>query len=275
MPQPDYSLDLDRRRPETLREQARQAIEAAIRARRPGFLVGDRLTTLELARRNPIHRNTLVHAMDDLVRKGYLRRLPNKGFEIVDHAPERPDLLTRHMLSLIDVAERNRLETRSTLIPGECGYRQARDLAGPLARLRQDLDLGSRDTVAVLSRSRQMRRPGQRRWLVVAIEQSFVPAKLVPDFLEAGLRDIRESRDFSVYRYLRRAFPNDEFFKALYEISLTPLPDSLAAYWGSPNPPMNVLTVTYGSQGPIELTRTWYDATRAVLLAGSLDVRVR
>jgi len=275
MPQPDFSLDLDRRRAQTLREQARHAIEAAIRRGRAGFRLGDRLTTLELSRRNPIHRNTLIHAMGDLVRLGYLRRLPNRGFEIVEAAPERPALLTRHMLSLTEVAEGNALETCSKVIPEECGHRQAQELNGSLRRVREDLGLSPRDLISVLSRTRLMRKPRQRQWHLVAIEQSFTPVALLPGFLETGLREIEETGDFSVYRTLRRAFPNDEFFRAHYEISLSPLPEALAPHWRSPNPPMNVLSVTYGTQGPIEFAQTWFDSTRAVLVAGSLDVRVR
>src|SRR3990172_2185219 len=119
-PRPDYRLGLDRRRAQTLREQARRAIVRAIRARRPGFLLGQRLTTLALARANPIHRNTLTHAMNDLVRLGYLRRIPNHGFEVVERTPDRPALLTRHMLSLSEVAQRSGLQARSTLVPQEC-----------------------------------------------------------------------------------------------------------------------------------------------------------
>jgi len=275
MPHPDYSLDLDRRRLETLREQARHAIEEAIRQERPGFRVGERLTTLELSRRNPIHRNTLIHAMGDLVRLGFLRRRPNRGFEIVERAPERPALLTRHMLSLTEVAERRQLETCSKVIPEECGHRRTRDLKGALARVRQDLSLDAGDVVAVLSRTRLMRKPRQPDWQLVAIEQSFTPAALLPGFLEAGMREIEETGDFSVYRTLRRSFPHDEFFNTHYEISLSPLPQALAPYWRSPNPPMNVLSVTYGSQGPVEFAQTWFDSTRAVLVAGSLDVHVR
>jgi DNA-binding GntR family transcriptional regulator len=274
MSQPDFSLELDRRRPETLRQQACRAIEEAIRQERPGFQVGDRLTTLELSRRNPIHRNTLIHAMGDLVRLGFLRRLPNRGFEIVENAPERPALLTRHMLSLTEVAHRHRLETCSKVIPEECGHRHGRDLRGGLARVREDLSLRAGDGVAVLTRTRLMRRPRQRDWQLVAIEQSFTPARLLPGFLETGLQEIESTGDFSVYRTLRRTFPNDEFFKAHYEISLSPLPRALAPYWRSPNPPMNVLSVTYGTQGAIEFAKTWFDSTRAILVAGSLDVRV-
>ena len=275
MTQPDFSLDLDRRRAQTLREQARNAIQQAIRRERPGFRLGDRLTTLELSRRNPIHRNTLIHAMGDLVRLGYLRRLPNRGFEIVETAPERPALLTRHMLSLTEVAEGNGLETCSKVISEQCGHRQARELRGALGRVRDDLGLNPGDLVSILSRRRLMRKPRQRQWQLVAIEQSFTPATLLPGFLETGLREIEETGDFSVYRTLRRAFPNDEFFRAHYEISMGPLPGALALYWRSPNPPMNVLSVTYGTQGPIEFAQTWFDPTRAVLVAGSLDVRVR
>jgi len=94
-----YRLGLDRRRSQTLREQARLAVIRAIRARRPGFRLGQRLTTLALARANPIHRNTLTHAMNDLVRLGYLRRIPKHGFEVVERTPDRPALLTVHPLA--------------------------------------------------------------------------------------------------------------------------------------------------------------------------------
>lgn len=275
MSEPDYRLDLDRTQPETLREQARRAIEAAIRSARPGFRLGERLTILRLARLNPLHRNTLAHAMDDLVRMGYLRRLPNRGFDVVERTPDRPARLTRHMLSLIEVAERNGLLTCSQVIRRETGLRRAGALKGPLARVAADLDLHPGDQVGVLARTRLMRRNSHEAWKVVAIEQSVLPTALVPDFLETARQEIAASGDFSVYRTLRRTFPHDEFFKAHYEISLTPLPGSLRAYWTSPNPPMNVLTVTYCSQGPVELTNTWFDAGQAVLLAGSLDVEMK
>ena len=277
MATPDYGLDLDRSQPQTLREQARQAIERAIRSGRAGFRAGDRLSTLELARQNAIHRNTLAAVMADLVRLGYLRRLPNKGFEVVDPAPERPPLLTRHILSLTEVAERSGVETRSELIAAECGMRRAADLAGHLARVPRDLALAPGDPVAVLARRRFMKARGADRWDIVAIEQSFIPAGRVPGFLEAAVRAIEAEGRFSVYRQLRRTFPNDDFFKAHYEISLAPLPEALAAAWLPADrglPPMCVVAITYCAEGPVEFTRTWFDTRRAVLVAGSLEVRL-
>jgi len=64
--------------------------------------------------------------------------------------------------------------------------------------------------------------------VTVAIEQSFIPVSRVPGFLEAAMTQIAREKDFSVYRQLRRTFPDEEFFKAHYEISLTPLPERLA-----------------------------------------------
>jgi DNA-binding GntR family transcriptional regulator len=269
-----YRLGLDRRRPETLREQARRAIVRAIRARRAGFGLGQRLTTLALARANPIHRNTLTHAMNDLVRLGYLRRIPNHGFEIVERTPDRPDLLTRHVLSLSEVAERSRLQSRSTLVGRACGESRAEDLPPRLRRARSELGLRPGDRVWILTRCRWVRPASGRRWALAAVEQSLLPKALAPEFLPIAVREIHQRGDFSLYRYLRRTYPGDEFFKAQYEISLGGLPRELAACWTSPSPPMNVLNVTYGSQGALEFTQTWFDPRRAVLLAGSLDVRV-
>ncbi len=275
MSSPDYTLDLDRSRSKTIRDQAREAIAKAIRTARAGFRVGDRLTALELARHNAIHRNTLTHVMDELVRQGFLRRLPNKGFEVIHPAPERPALLTQHILSLTEVAQRSDLDSRSQAIPEECGIRKARELAGPLARVRTDLTLAAGDAVSVLARCRLLKRRGARRWRMVTIEQSFIPAARVPGFLDAAMQQIEREGDFSVYRQLRRTFPNEEFFKAHYEISLLPLPQALAAYWKpSPCPLACVVAITYCSQGPVELTRTWFDSSRAVLLAGSLELRL-
>jgi len=274
MPSLDYTLDLDRSRDQTMREQARQAIIGSIRATRAGFCIGDRLSTLQIARQNAIHRNTLTHVMDDLVRLGFLRRLPNKGFEVVHPAPQRPPQLTQHVLSVTEVAERGHLESRSQVIAGETGIRRARELTGSLARVRKDLELAAGDAVAVLARCRSMREQGSDAWETVAIEQSFIPAGRVPGFLDAALAQIERENDFSVYRQLCRTFPAEEFFKAHYEISLAPLPETLAACWSSSGQRMCVVTVTYSSQGPIELTRTWFDASRAVLLAGSLDVKL-
>lgn len=271
---PDYTLDLDRSREQTMREQAREAIEEAIRAGREGFRTGDRLTAQGLARHNAIHRNTLTYVMDDLVRRGFLRRLPNRGFEVAQPAPERPPRLTRQILSLSEVAEHSYLDSRSLLIVEECGARPARELRGPLARVKGDLRLAADDMVSVLSRCRAVKRPRARRWGVAAIEQSFVPTARVPGFMKAAWEQIEREGDFSIYRQLRRTFPNEEFFKAHYEISLTPLPASLAAHWPSPGPLMCVVAITYCSQGPVEWTRTWFDTSRAVLLAGSLDVRL-
>lgn len=269
-----YSLDLDRSRPQTMREQARERIVEAIRAERAGFRVGERLTTMELARHNAIHRNTLSHVMEDLVRLGFLRRLPNRGFEVVQPTSERPPLLTRQILSLTEVAGRNRVHSRSQLIAEECRERQARELTGQLARVRNDLVLDRGDLVSVLARCRYMRRQRARRWDLVAIEQSFIPTARVPGFMEAALQQIASEGDFSVYRQLRRTFPNEEFFKAHYEISLAPLPEALAAHWTSTSPLMCVVAITYCSHGPVELTRTWFDAHRAALLAGSLEVKL-
>jgi DNA-binding GntR family transcriptional regulator len=275
MPDPDYTLDLDRSRPQTIREQARQAIVEAIRAGRPGFCAGERLTTLALAGHNPIHRNTLTAVMDDLVRLGFLRRLPNRGFEVVRPAAERPAQLTRQILSLSEVAERNGYDSRSELIAGECGLRTAGELTGPLARVRDDLVLAAGDAVDVLARCRLMKARGAHRWDLVAIEQSFIPTCRVVGFVEAARQQIESEGDFSVYRQLRRSLPNEEFFKAHYEISLAPLPAALAAHWAPPAPLMCVVAITYCSQGPVELTRTWFDTSRAVLLAGSLEVRLQ
>lgn len=274
MSSPDYALDLDRSRSQTIRDQACEAIAEAIRAERAGFRVGDRLTALELARHNAIHRNTLSNVMDDLVRQGFLRRLPNKGFEVIHPAPERPALLTQHILSLTEVAQRSDLDARSQIIPEECGVRKARELVGPLARVRADLALAAGDAVSVLARCRLVKRRRARQWVMVAIEQSFIPAARVPGFLEAAMQQIEREGDFSVYRQLRRTF-NEQFFKAHYEISLTPLPQVLAAHWeATPCPLTCVVAITYCSQGPVEWTRTWFDSSRAVLLAGSLEVKL-
>lgn len=272
---PDYTLDLDRRHPKTLRQQSRQALERAIRAGRPGFRIGERLSTLALARQNPIHRNTLAGAIDDLVYRGYLRRLPNKGFEVIGRRPDRPELLTRHQLSLFAVAHRHHLASRSETIPDACGVFTARQLARSPGGIQARLSLQPSDPVQILCRLRKAKPQGKSAWTVVAIERTAVPARLLPGFLEDALREIEVQGDFSVYRYLQRTFPNDDFFKAHYEISLAPLPTTLAPYWESPAPPMSVVNVTFASPGAIEWTQTWFDSNRAVLVAGSLDVRVR
>ncbi len=274
LPSPDYRLDLDRRRPETLQRQARRAIEAAIRTSRPGFRLGERLSTLSLARRNPIHRNTLSRVMDELVYRGYLRRVPNKGFEIRSRRPERPSRLSRHHLSLFTLAHRHRLMTRSQAIPEACGVLTARQLSRAQAAALAGLRPEPGETLQLLCRLRETRSRPRGPWTVVAIERTAVPTALLPAFLEEALREIELRGDFSVLRYLERAFPNDDFFKADYEVSLAPLPPELAPFWESSTAPMSVLNVTYGSAGAIECTQTWFDSARAVLLAGSLDVRV-
>lgn len=275
MSSPNYFLDLERSLPQTMRDQAREAIIAAIRAGRPGFCVGDHLTNQELARQNAIHRNTLAAVIDDLVRLGFLRRLPNKGFEIVQVSPERPSMLTQHILSLSDVAQRDDIELRSQLIAAETGYRQARDLVGDFSRVNQDLGLSPDDTVSVLARCRLVRRHNEVDWKMVSVEQSFFPTALTPGLLENALQQIQEQGDPSIHRLLRRIFPNEDFFKAHYEISLFPLLRNLAQCWqGSTASLISVVSIAYCSQGPVEMTRTWFDASQAVLTAGSLDVKL-
>jgi DNA-binding GntR family transcriptional regulator len=277
MPDENYTLDLDRSLPQTMRHQAREAIIAAVRSGRPGFCVGDRLTTLELSRHNAIHRNTLTAVMGDLVQLGFLRRLPNKGFEVVDPAPERPSLLTRQILSLTEAAQRDQIDTRSQLIPAETGLRQAGMLAEDpdLARVQRDLLLDARDQVSVLARCRLVKQPDETQWHMVSVEQTFIDHTIAPQFLENAIEEIQVRGDFSIYRQLRRIFPNEEFFKAHYEITILPLPANLAAIWiGSTSSLITVISITYCSQGPVELTRTWFDASQAVLMAGSLDVRL-
>jgi DNA-binding GntR family transcriptional regulator len=271
----NYQLDLDRSLPQTMRDQAREAIIAAIRAGRPGFCVGDHLTNQELSRQNGIHRNTLAAVIDDLVRLGFLRRLPNKGFEVVQASPERPQLLTQHILSLLDIAQRDDIDSRSQLIAAETGYRQASQLTGDFARVKQDLSLASEDTVSVLARSRLTHRRNTTEWKMVSIEQSFFPTALTPGLLENALHQIQEEGDLSIHRQLRRIFPTEDFFKAQYEISLLSLPKNLAKSWeGSTSSLISIVSITYCSKGPVEMTRTWFDATQAVLTAGSLDVKL-
>lgn len=274
MPRPDYHLDLDRSRPETLRAQATAAIALAIRRQQPGFQRGERLTIQGLAAANPIHRNTLRLAMGDLVLLGYLRRLPNRGFEVLHHAPARPAKLSRHVLSLTDLATHSGLLSRSIVLATQTGKRRAHQLVGSLARARRELALGADEWVAVLTRRREIRRPPGRAWHLAAIEQSVLPLRHAPDVLEIAGQQIRQEGEFSLYRYLRRAYPRDDFFKAMYEISISPLPASLEAHWDSPSPPLSVVNITFASAGAVEWTRTWFDSRRAILLAGSLEVRV-
>ncbi len=269
----NYSLDLDRSLPLTMREQACNAIIAAIRSKRPGFCVGDQLTSQELSRQNAIHRNTLAYVMDDLVRFGYLRRLPNKGFKIVQLDPERPTQLTRHNLSLFEIAQRNQIHSCSRLIENETGVHKVKDLPENLAWVSRDLDLAPEDLVSMLTRCRLMKKADTDNWEMIAIEQSFISTSLAPELLENTTRQIQEEGDSSVYRQLHRVFPNEDFFNTHYEISLAPLPKTLASAWvGSTNCLIAVVSITYCSQGPVEMTRTWFDATKAVLTAGSLDV---
>jgi DNA-binding GntR family transcriptional regulator len=271
----DYMLDLDRNLPQTMHEQARNAIMSAIRTERPGFCVGDRLITQELSRQNAIHRNTLANAMSDLVRLGFLRRIPNKGFEVVKLAPERPQYLTRHILSLTEVAQRDDIDSQSLLISAETGCMKVGDLAEDLRRVGRDLGLGEADDISVIARCRLMKKKEEESWDMVAVEQSFICTALTPGLLEAAIQEIEISGDFSIYRQLHRIFPNDEFFKAHYEITIAPLPKALAASWkGSTESLIAVVSITYCSHGPIEMTRTWFDASQATLLAGSLDVKL-
>jgi DNA-binding GntR family transcriptional regulator len=271
----NYELNLDRSLPQTMHEQACAAIIAAIQSDRPGFGIGDHLTNQELSRQNGIHRNTLAAVTDDLVRQGYLRRLPNKGFEVVQHDPGRPQLLTQHILSLSDIAKRDAIDLRSLLIAKETGQRKSSELTGVFARVAEDLALGPDDSVTMLTRIRQIRHSAHEEWNTLSIEKSFFPTQLTAGLLENSLTQIKQEGDLSIHRQLRRLFPNDDFFKAHYEISLLPLPQNLASSWhGSPNSLISVVTITYCSQGAVEMTCTWFDATRAVLTAGTLDVKV-
>jgi DNA-binding GntR family transcriptional regulator len=275
MDNPNYILDLNRSLPQTMREQACNAIIAAIRSKRPGFCMGDKLTNQELSRQNAIHRNTLASVTSELVRLGFLRRLPNKGFEVVQQDPERPSLLTRHILSLTEVAQRDQIASRSQLIPNETGTRRISDLTLELARVSRDMNLTDQDTVSVLTRCRLMKKHEATTWEMVAIEQSFFSTTLVPNLLDNTVQQIQEEGDASVYRLLNRIFPNEDFIKAHYEISLAPLPQTLAKSWvGSTDHLISVLSITFCSQGPVEMTRTWFDASKAVLTAGSLDVKL-
>jgi DNA-binding GntR family transcriptional regulator len=272
---PSYILDLDRNLSQTMHEQACNAIITAIRTRRPGFCVGDKLINQELARQNPIHRNTLAAVMSQLVRMGYLRRLPNKGFEIAQEDPERPSLLTRHILSLSEVAERDNVDCHSQLIESETGVKKVRDLPECSDRICKNMGLTGNDTISVLTRCRFMKKKEAPEWDMVAVEQSYFSTALVPTLLDSAVQQIKEEGDSSFYRLLRRIFPNEEFFKAHYEISLSPVPQSLEKSWvGATDRLISVVSITYCSQGAVEMTRTWFDASKAVLTAGSLDVKL-
>ncbi len=272
---PDYYLDLNRSLPKTIHEQARDAIIAAIQSNRSGFCVGDRLITQELSRQNPIHRNTLSDVMSDLVQQGYLRRLPNKGFEIVHPTPDRPSLLTRHILSLSEVAQRDNVDCASRIIAHETGVRKVSDVQPEFSRVSRDLLLKPDDSVSVLTRCRVMKPRTSSQWDMVAIEQTFFSMLLAPNLLDAILPQIQQEGESSIYRHLHRIYPNDEFFKAHYEISLSPLSKNLAPNWtGSHKTLISVVSITYCSQGPVEMTFTWFDSSKATLTAGSLDVKL-
>jgi DNA-binding GntR family transcriptional regulator len=271
----NYILDLDRNLSQTIHEQACEAIIVAIRAQRPGFRIGEKLISLELARDNAIHRNTLAAVMSELVRKGYLRRLPNKGFEVAQQDPERPTLLTRHILSLSEVAERDNVDCHSQLVASETGIKQVRDLAEFSNRVCKDMGLAPDSAISVLTRCRLMKHKDAAQWEMVAVEQTYFPTAIVPTILDDAVQQITETGDSSFYRLLRRIFPNEEFFKAHYEIALSPLPPMLAKNWtGSTAHLISVVSITYCSQGAVEMTRTWFDASKAVLTAGSLDVKL-
>lgn len=275
MPAPNFVLDLDRNLPQTMHEQARDAIIAAIRSGRAGFCVGDKLINQELSRQNPIHRNTLAAVMSELVRMGYLRRLPNKGFEIVQQEPERPTLLTRHILSLSEVAERDHVDCRSLLVEEETGIKRIREMTECADKICKNMGLSGNDTVSVLTRCRLMKRNEAVEWDMVAVEQSYFSTALVPTLLNSAIQQIKEEGDSSFYRLLRRIFPNEEFFKAHYEISLSPVPKTLEKSWvGNTDRLISVVSITYCSQGAVEMTRTWFDASKATLTAGSLDVKL-
>jgi DNA-binding GntR family transcriptional regulator len=275
IPAPNFVLDLDRNLPQTMHEQARDAIVAAIRSGRPGFCIGDKLTNQELSRQNPIHRNTLAAVMSELVRMGYLRRLPNKGFEIVQQEPERPSLLTRHILSLSEVAERDKVDCHSQLVEEETGIKRVREMTECADKICKNMGLSINDTVSVLTRCRLMKRKEATRWDMVAIEQSYFSTALVPTLLDSAIQQIKEEGDSSFYRLLRRIFPNEEFFKAHYEISLSPVPKTLEKSWmGETDKLISVVSITYCSQGAVEMTRTWFDSSKAILTAGSLDVKL-
>jgi hypothetical protein len=144
-----------------------------------------------------------------------------------------------------------------------------------LARVKSDLILAADDQVSVLARCRLMKQSDETQWKMVALEQSIISTMLAPNILESAIRQIEEEGDFSIYCQLRRVFPNEEFFKAHYEISILPPPRNLAASWtGSTRSLISVISITYCSRGPVEMTRTWFDASQAVLVAGSLDVRL-
>ena len=272
---PDYFLDLNRSLSKTMHEQARDAIISAIQTKRPGFQIGDRLSTLELARQNPIHRNTLAEVMSEMVQLGYFRRLPNKGFEIVQPTPERPSLLTRHILSLSEVAQRDQIDCGSRIISRETGERKASELAGEFVRVIRDLNLEKNDIVSILTRCRVMKPHDSREWDMVAIEQTFISKKLAPTLLENIVPQIQQEGESSIYRHFHRLFPNEEFFKAHYEVTLAPLPKNLASSWtGSTKALISVVSITYCSLGPLEMTFTWFDSTKAILTAGSLDVKL-
>jgi hypothetical protein len=137
------------------------------------------------------------------------------------------------------------------------------------------MGLTGNDTISVLTRCRFMKKKEAPEWDMVAVEQSYFSTALVPTLLDSAVQQIKEEGDSSFYRLLRRIFPNEEFFKAHYEISLSPVPQSLEKSWvGATDRLISVVSITYCSQGAVEMTRTWFDASKAVLTAGSLDVKL-
>jgi hypothetical protein len=129
--------------------------------------------------------------------------------------------------------------------------------------------------VAGLACCRLIKQRGATHWDMVAVEQSLSSTALAPALLENAIQPIQTEGDFSIYRQLRRIFQNEAFFRAHYEISLCPRPEALAASWtGSTGSLISVVSITDCSPGPVEMTHTWFDAHPAVLIAGSLDVKL-
>ncbi len=172
------------------------------------------------------------------------------------------------------MAERDQIQCRSQLIPDEIGLHKVSDFPADLDRINQDLGLADTDMVSVLARCRLMKKHHESKWEMISIEQSFFSTRLVPKLLAEAIQQIQKEGDASVYRLLHRILPN-ETFQGHYEISLSPLPETLAKSWvGSTDRLISVLSITYCSKGPVELTRTWFDANKATLTAGSLDVKL-
>jgi hypothetical protein len=173
------------------------------------------------------------------------------------------------------VADREKIDSRSLLVESETGDYQVDQWRGDKNMARLQLGLSGHDRVSVLTRCRQLKKTDEREWKMVAIEQSCFSSSLTPGLLNTAVQQIKENGDTAIYRLLRRIYPNDELFKAHYEISLDPLPAPLAANWsGTTDRLIAVLTVTYCSKGAVEMTRTWFDASKAALTAGTLDVKL-